>query len=147
MKSSWLKKKVFLTTVFLPENLEDTLMLRTLPIYSELLGDSARLFQFLRKIKPDVVFSKGGFVSCPVVWAAWSLNSGNHPWIGYDARPYEQAINAFCQKVCYTLSRDRKVWYSKSLFYRPPCQRRNNFGRPYKGYKLVNSVLNPLLWL
>ena len=27
-------------------NLEDTLMLRTLPIFSELLGDSARLFQF-----------------------------------------------------------------------------------------------------
>lgn len=25
----------------------------------------------IRKIKPDVVFSKGGFVSCPVVWAAW----------------------------------------------------------------------------
>ena len=25
----------------------------------------------ISKIKPDVVFSKGGFVSCPVVWAAW----------------------------------------------------------------------------
>lgn len=27
--------------------------------------------RILRKVKPDVVFSKGGFVSCPVVWAAW----------------------------------------------------------------------------
>lgn len=26
----------------------------------------------LRRLKPDVVFSKGGFVACPVVWAAWS---------------------------------------------------------------------------
>jgi UDP-N-acetylglucosamine--N-acetylmuramyl-(pentapeptide) pyrophosphoryl-undecaprenol N-acetylglucosamine transferase len=25
----------------------------------------------LAKIKPDIVFSKGGFVSCPVVWASW----------------------------------------------------------------------------
>lgn len=25
----------------------------------------------LKKIKPDIVFSKGGFVSCPVVWSAW----------------------------------------------------------------------------
>ena len=28
-------------------------------------------FWLLRKIRPQVVFSKGGFVSCPVVWAAW----------------------------------------------------------------------------
>jgi UDP-N-acetylglucosamine--N-acetylmuramyl-(pentapeptide) pyrophosphoryl-undecaprenol N-acetylglucosamine transferase len=26
---------------------------------------------YIKKIKPDIVFSKGGFVSCPVVWAAW----------------------------------------------------------------------------
>ncbi len=25
----------------------------------------------IRKLRPAVVFSKGGFVSCPVVWAAW----------------------------------------------------------------------------
>jgi UDP-N-acetylglucosamine--N-acetylmuramyl-(pentapeptide) pyrophosphoryl-undecaprenol N-acetylglucosamine transferase len=25
----------------------------------------------LKKLKPDILFSKGGFVSCPVVWAAW----------------------------------------------------------------------------
>jgi UDP-N-acetylglucosamine--N-acetylmuramyl-(pentapeptide) pyrophosphoryl-undecaprenol N-acetylglucosamine transferase len=27
----------------------------------------------ISKIKPDVLFSKGGFVSCPVVWASWVL--------------------------------------------------------------------------
>lgn len=27
----------------------------------------------LKKIKPDVVFSKGGFVTSPVVWASWIL--------------------------------------------------------------------------
>jgi UDP-N-acetylglucosamine--N-acetylmuramyl-(pentapeptide) pyrophosphoryl-undecaprenol N-acetylglucosamine transferase len=27
----------------------------------------------IAKIRPDVIFSKGGFVSCPVVWASWLL--------------------------------------------------------------------------
>lgn len=29
--------------------------------------------RILRKFKPDVVFSKGGYVAVPVVWAAWLL--------------------------------------------------------------------------
>ncbi|HHV60173.1 MAG TPA: undecaprenyldiphospho-muramoylpentapeptide beta-N-acetylglucosaminyltransferase [Clostridiaceae bacterium] len=29
--------------------------------------------KILKKIKPDVVFSKGGFVTSPVVWASWLL--------------------------------------------------------------------------
>ena len=28
-------------------------------------------FKLLGQLKPSIVFSKGGFVSCPVVWAAW----------------------------------------------------------------------------
>lgn len=28
-------------------------------------------FRVVRRVRPAVVFSKGGFVSCPVVWAAW----------------------------------------------------------------------------
>jgi UDP-N-acetylglucosamine--N-acetylmuramyl-(pentapeptide) pyrophosphoryl-undecaprenol N-acetylglucosamine transferase len=28
-------------------------------------------FFLVRKLQPQVVFSKGGFVSCPLVWAAW----------------------------------------------------------------------------
>ncbi len=46
----------------------------------ENVKDIARIFKgtaqakkILKEIKPDVVFSKGGFVSCPVVWAAKSL--------------------------------------------------------------------------
>jgi UDP-N-acetylglucosamine--N-acetylmuramyl-(pentapeptide) pyrophosphoryl-undecaprenol N-acetylglucosamine transferase len=27
----------------------------------------------IAKIRPDILFSKGGFVSCPVVWASWVL--------------------------------------------------------------------------
>jgi UDP-N-acetylglucosamine--N-acetylmuramyl-(pentapeptide) pyrophosphoryl-undecaprenol N-acetylglucosamine transferase len=34
-------------------------------------GGLLQAFSLLGKLKPSVVFSKGGFVSCPVVWAAW----------------------------------------------------------------------------
>jgi UDP-N-acetylglucosamine--N-acetylmuramyl-(pentapeptide) pyrophosphoryl-undecaprenol N-acetylglucosamine transferase len=27
----------------------------------------------MKKLQPDIVFSKGGFVACPLVWAAWLL--------------------------------------------------------------------------
>jgi UDP-N-acetylglucosamine--N-acetylmuramyl-(pentapeptide) pyrophosphoryl-undecaprenol N-acetylglucosamine transferase len=36
------------------------------------LGFLKSLF-IIAKIRPDVCFSKGGFVSCPVVWASWVL--------------------------------------------------------------------------
>ncbi len=46
----------------------------------ENLKDISKIFKgykksvkILKKLKPDVVFSKGGFVSCPVVWAARKL--------------------------------------------------------------------------
>ncbi len=45
------------------------------------IKDIGRIFKgtsqakkILKELKPDVVFSKGGFASCPVVWAAKQLN-------------------------------------------------------------------------
>lgn len=43
---------------------------------TDLFRIAAGFFQALliiARIKPDVVFSKGGFVSCPVVWVSWLL--------------------------------------------------------------------------
>ncbi len=34
-------------------------------------GGLSQAFSILGRLKPAAVFSKGGFVSCPVVWAAW----------------------------------------------------------------------------
>lgn len=31
-------------------------------------------FKIIKKINPDIIFAKGGFVSFPVVFAAWLLN-------------------------------------------------------------------------
>mgnify|MGYP000948399890 FL=1 len=35
------------------------------------IGGFRQAYTLLGRLKPSVVFSKGGFVSCPVVWAAW----------------------------------------------------------------------------
>jgi len=42
--------------------------------FTDLFRIGAGFFQSLsviRKVRPAVIFSKGGFVACPVVWAAW----------------------------------------------------------------------------
>lgn len=40
---------------------------------ARIIKGTAQAKKILKDIQPDVVFSKGGFVSCPVVWAAKSL--------------------------------------------------------------------------
>ena len=57
----------------------------------------------LRKLKPDVLFSKGGFVSCPVVWAAWICKI---PVVIHESDMTPGLTNRlslpFAKKVCYT---------------------------------------------
>lgn len=70
------------------------------------------LFQsviLLLRLKPDVVFSKGGFVSVPVVVAAWLLRV---PVISHESDVTPGLANRlaypFCRKICVTfdISRD-----------------------------------------
>jgi len=64
------------------------------------LGQSVSL---IRKIRPDIVFSKGGFVSCPVVWAAWLCRV---PVVIHESDITPGLTNKlsmpFARKVCYT---------------------------------------------
>lgn len=57
----------------------------------------------IRKIKPDIVFSKGGFVSTPVVWAAHICRV---PVVAHESDGSVGLANRlslpFAQKVCYT---------------------------------------------
>lgn len=57
----------------------------------------------LRKLKPSIVFSKGGFVSCPVVWAAWLCKI---PVVIHESDMTPGLTNRlsmpFASKVCYT---------------------------------------------
>jgi UDP-N-acetylglucosamine--N-acetylmuramyl-(pentapeptide) pyrophosphoryl-undecaprenol N-acetylglucosamine transferase len=57
----------------------------------------------VRKLRPQVVFSKGGFVSCPLVWAAW-LN--RVPIITHESDLTPGLANKlstpFAERVCYS---------------------------------------------
>lgn len=56
----------------------------------------------LKKLKPDVVFSKGGFVSCPVIWAARLLKI---PSVIHESDITTGLANKlsipFANKICY----------------------------------------------
>ncbi len=66
-------------------------------------GGFGQAFALLGKIKPDVVFSKGGFVSCPVVWAAWLRGI---PVVIHESDMTPGLTNKlsipFTRNVCYT---------------------------------------------
>lgn len=57
----------------------------------------------IEKIQPAVVFSKGGFVSCPVVWAAWVLRI---PVVTHESDITPGLANRlsipFSKKICYS---------------------------------------------
>lgn len=60
-------------------------------------------FVQLGKLKPSIVFSKGGFVSCPVVWAAWLRRI---PVVIHESDITPGLTNRlsmpFASRVCYT---------------------------------------------
>lgn len=75
-------------------------------------------FVLLGKLNPDVVFSKGGFVSCPVVWAAWLRRI---PVVIHESDMTPGLTNKlsipFSKKVCYTfpesknhIPADKGIW-------------------------------------
>ncbi len=57
----------------------------------------------LRRLRPDVVLSKGGFVSTPVVWAAWALRI---PAVIHESDISPGLANRlslpFAARICYT---------------------------------------------
>lgn len=63
----------------------------------------------VRKVKPDIVFSKGGFVSCPVVWAAWM---NRIPAVVHESDYTPGLANKlsipFAKRICYTFPETEK---------------------------------------
>ncbi|MBN2794673.1 MAG: undecaprenyldiphospho-muramoylpentapeptide beta-N-acetylglucosaminyltransferase [Clostridia bacterium] len=70
------------------------------------------------KIRPHVVFSKGGFVSAPVVWAAWLMR---RPVVIHESDMTPGLANKisqpFAKKICYAfpeteqyLPKEKSVW-------------------------------------
>ncbi len=67
------------------------------------LGGLRQAYSLLGKLKPAIVFSKGGFVSCPVVWAAWLRRI---PAVIHESDMTPGLTNKlsipFAKTVCYT---------------------------------------------
>ncbi|MBN1575224.1 MAG: undecaprenyldiphospho-muramoylpentapeptide beta-N-acetylglucosaminyltransferase [Chitinispirillaceae bacterium] len=73
---------------------------------TDLFRIGAGFFQsilLLIRLRPDVVFSKGGFVACPIVWAAWLLRI---PAIIHESDITPGLANRlsapFAKKICYS---------------------------------------------
>lgn len=80
--------------------------------FTDLFRIAAGFFQALliiAKIKPDIVFSKGGFVACPVVWVSWLLRK---PIIIHESDMTPGLANKLCipfaRKICYSFPETKK---------------------------------------
>lgn len=111
-------------------------------------GGFAQALSVLRKTKPDVVFSKGGFVSCPVVWAAWLMKI---PVIIHESDMTPGLTNKlsapFAKKVLYTFPETEKyVPSGKGCLSGLPIRPGITSGDRMKGYQLCGfSVNKPVL--
>lgn len=72
----------------------------------------------LLRIRPDVVFSKGGFVSCPVVWASWLLRI---PVVIHESDSTPGLANQlslpFAKKICYSFPETEKYLQRRKAVY------------------------------
>lgn len=104
----------------------------------------------LKEIKPDVVFSKGGFVSCPVVWAAKTLNI---PSVIHESDITPGLANKlsspFAKKICYAFPETKNhLPASKSIYTGLPVREELIKGNRQKGLEFLGfSGEKPLLLL
>lgn len=115
------------------------------------LSDALRVFKgfgeafgVLRKLKPDVVFSKGGFVSTPVVWAAY-LN--RIPVVIHESDVTPGLANKlsipFATKVCYTFPETKQYLHAeKSVLTGLPVRESLFAGKKEVGKKLCGFSTN-----
>src|SRR5690554_2430991 len=111
--------------------------------FTDTLRISQGFFQALsiiRKIKPNIVFSKGGFVSSPVVWAAWTKGV---PVIIHESDITPGLANKisipFAQRICYSFP--ETVSYlpkNKSIITGIPVRRNLLIGDSSFGRKLCS---------
>jgi len=96
--------------------------------------------KYLKEFKPDVVFSKGGFVSVPVVRAAASLKI---PCIIHESDITPGLANKLCipaaQKVCCNFPETLKhIPKEKAILTGSPIRKELAEGNPEAGLKLCN---------
>ncbi len=92
----------------------------------------------IRRVKPDLVFSKGGFVSCPVVWAAWM---NRIPAVVHESDYTPGLANKlsipFARAICYTFPETEKYLpKGKGILTGIPVRERLFTGNPAEGRRL-----------
>lgn len=100
--------------------------------------------KYLKKFQPDVVFSKGGFVSVPVVRAAASLRI---PCIIHESDMTPGLANKLCipvaQKVCCNFPETLKLLpEDKAVLTGSPIRSELAKGSPLSGYKMCGFTAN-----
>lgn len=94
--------------------------------------------RLISRFKPRVLFSKGGFVSCPVVWACWLLRI---PVIVHESDISPGLANrlslSFAKKICYSFP-ETAVYLpkGKSVYTGIPVREALLKGDPVKGRAL-----------
>ncbi|NLM26869.1 MAG: undecaprenyldiphospho-muramoylpentapeptide beta-N-acetylglucosaminyltransferase [Clostridiaceae bacterium] len=101
-------------------------------------GGFFQSLSILKKVKPDIVFSKGGFVSCPVVWASWVLRI---PAVIHESDITPGLTNKltmpFARKVCYTFPESKKYFPDEKACHTGlPVREEMNTGSRLNGLKL-----------
>lgn len=107
-------------------------------IFKVVLG-FVQSFIYLSKIKPQVVFSKGGFVSVPVAYAAWVLGI---PVVTHesDLTPglANKLVKKICRKILFTFPETEKYLpKGKSVYVGSPVREDLLGGNKNKGYEFT----------
>lgn len=92
----------------------------------------------VRKLRPHVVFSKGGFVSCPLVWAAW-LNGVPVIIHESDLTPglANKLSTPFAERVCYSFPEtELTIPPDKAVFAGIPIRESLLMGDDIKGREI-----------
>jgi UDP-N-acetylglucosamine--N-acetylmuramyl-(pentapeptide) pyrophosphoryl-undecaprenol N-acetylglucosamine transferase len=92
----------------------------------------------LRKLEPDVIFSKGGFVACPVVWAARHVKI---PVVIHESDITPGLANRLsmpcASKICYTFPASKKyIPADKGVLTGLPVREEIIYGNAATGYRL-----------
>ncbi|NLY18369.1 MAG: undecaprenyldiphospho-muramoylpentapeptide beta-N-acetylglucosaminyltransferase [Clostridiaceae bacterium] len=104
--------------------------------------------KILKRIKPNIVFSKGGFVSCPVVWAAWVRRI---PVIIHESDITPGLTNKlsipFAKRICYTFPESANYMpKGKSVMTGLPVRDAIASGDRLKGCKLCGfTSIKPVI--
>ena len=103
--------------------------------------------KILKKIKPDIIFSKGGYVSLPVVFAAKKLNI---PVICHESDLTMGLANKICKNkckyICTSFEKTAKT-IKNGIFTGSPLRKeifngnKENAKKLFKNYKIAPTIL------